>query len=58
MQGAKKGLIVNSRDLCGATNKAKVQFEGQNGRLDSTSVVVKAQGCKHKHKRHAKHGKR
>jgi hypothetical protein len=32
MQGAKKGLIVNSTDLCAAPNRAKASFTGQNGR--------------------------
>ncbi len=32
MQGAKKGLIVNSTDLCaGKTKRANAEFEGQNG---------------------------
>jgi hypothetical protein len=32
MQGAKKGLIVNSRNLCAGINKADVGFTGQNGK--------------------------
>jgi hypothetical protein len=32
MQGQKKGLIVNSRNLCGGTNRANVQFSGHNGK--------------------------
>jgi hypothetical protein len=42
MQGGKKGLIVNSRNLCGSTNKADVEFEGQNGKLSSAKPVMKA----------------
>jgi hypothetical protein len=46
MQGAKKGLIVNSTDLC------------KGGRLDDLSPVVGAScGGKH-HKRHRAHRKR
>jgi hypothetical protein len=53
MQGGKKGLIVNSRNLCGSTNKADVEFEGQNGKLSSAKPVMKADcGGKRKHKRH------
>jgi hypothetical protein len=53
MQGAKKGLIVNSRDLCGSTNKANAQFEGQNGKEASLDPVMRADcGGKRKHKRH------
>ena len=32
MQGGKKGLVVNSRNLCGSTNRANIEFEGQNGK--------------------------
>ncbi len=32
MQGGKKGLIVNSRNLCKAKQRAKVSFKGQNGK--------------------------
>ncbi len=33
MQGAKKGLVINSRNLCGQVNRANVEFEGQNGKV-------------------------
>jgi hypothetical protein len=42
MQGAKKGLIVNSRDLCAAKSKAGVQLSGHNGRRFSTRPVMRA----------------
>jgi hypothetical protein len=32
MQGGKKGLLVNSTDLCKGTNKAIADFTGQNGK--------------------------
>jgi hypothetical protein len=32
MQGAKKGLIVNSTDLCAAPHRAGAQLSGQNGK--------------------------
>lgn len=32
MQGGKKGLLVNSRDICNSVNRATVRFTGQNGR--------------------------
>jgi hypothetical protein len=32
MQGAKKGLIVNSRSLCGGANRANADLEAQNGK--------------------------
>jgi hypothetical protein len=53
MQGGKKGLIVNSRNLCGETSKANVELEGQNGKVSSSNPVMKADcGGKRKHKRH------
>ncbi|HWA53830.1 MAG TPA: hypothetical protein VG816_06620, partial [Solirubrobacterales bacterium] len=42
MQGGKKGLIVNSRNLCASTNKATVLMDGQNGKVYDTQPVVKA----------------
>jgi len=32
MQGGKKGLIVNSRNLCRGKNRAAVRFDGHNGK--------------------------
>ncbi len=53
MQGGKKGLIVNSRNLCGATSKASVDFTGHNGKEFSAHPVMKADcGGKRKHKGH------
>ncbi len=41
MQGAKKGLVINSRDLCGSTNRANVEFEGQNGKTARANPQLK-----------------
>jgi len=41
MQGAKKGLIINSRNLCGSTNRANVEFTGQNGKVFKANPVMK-----------------
>jgi hypothetical protein len=55
MQGGKKGLIVNSRNLCGVPSKANADFTGHNGKAEETRPVVgascggKGQGS---HKRH------
>ncbi|HEX8689426.1 MAG TPA: hypothetical protein VF729_04200, partial [Solirubrobacterales bacterium] len=46
MQGAKKGLIVNSRNLCAATNRAKIQLEAQSGKVRKLRPVVRAKGCR------------
>ncbi len=52
MQGAEKGLIVNSRNLCGATSRANVEGEGQNGKQVALKPVLKPDcGGKRKHKR-------
>ncbi|MET0306503.1 MAG: hypothetical protein ABW196_09790 [Solirubrobacterales bacterium] len=45
MQGAKKGLIINSRDLCAAPSRANVQFSGHNGKQSSARPVMRAEGC-------------
>ncbi len=58
MQGGKKGLIVNSTDLCRKPkrNRATANLKGQNGRLDKIHPVVRALGCKKaRHGRHASH---
>jgi hypothetical protein len=44
MQGAKKGLIVNSTDLCAGANRAKANLTGQNGKRFGAKPVVGA-GC-------------
>jgi hypothetical protein len=51
MQGGKKGLIINSRNLCGAKSKANVQFSGHNGKQHATNPVMRASGCGGKRKR-------
>ncbi len=53
MQGGKKGLIVNSRNLCGVTSKANVEYSGQNGKESKANSVMKPDcGGGRKHKRH------
>jgi hypothetical protein len=46
MQGGKKGLLVNNRNLCKSTNRATIQFDGQNGKTADSRSVVTAKGCK------------
>jgi hypothetical protein len=43
MEGAKKGLIVNSRNLCASTNRANAQFTGQNGKEARLRPVMRAE---------------
>lgn len=45
LQGGKRGLIVNSDDLCASTNRANVRLKGQNGRRHNFRPKVVATGC-------------
>jgi hypothetical protein len=42
MQGGKKGLIVNSTDICKGKHRAIAAFTGQNGKLHEFKPEVKA----------------
>ena len=42
MLGGKKGLLVNSQNLCKSTNRAAAVFTGQNGKVYRSKPVVKA----------------
>jgi hypothetical protein len=56
MQGAKKGLIVNSTNLCAGKHRADARFGAHNGRRQTIKPVVGAQGCaKTRHKGHKQH---
>ena len=54
MQGGKKGLLVNSKNLCKTTNRADSRMVGQNGKHSKTSPLVIAKGCKGKKRGGAK----
>jgi hypothetical protein len=56
MQGGKKGLIINSRNLCGSKSRANVEFSGHNGKEAKANPVMRADGCK-KGKRKARHSR-
>jgi hypothetical protein len=45
MQGGRKGLIVNSRNLCTSTNSAAVKLQAHNGRRRGLTPVVTARAC-------------
>jgi hypothetical protein len=47
MQGGKKGLLVNSTNLCKEANKATVKLDGQNGKTNDFDAVV-TNSCKGK----------
>jgi hypothetical protein len=42
MNGGKKGLLVNSTNICAHTNRATANFTGQNGRIYDTNPVLQA----------------
>ncbi len=50
MQGAQKGLFVNSTNLCGATHRAIVDLGGQNGKLERITPAVRAARCARAHR--------
>jgi hypothetical protein len=41
MQGGKKGLLVNSRNLCTAPSRADIELKAQNGRTANLRPVLK-----------------
>jgi hypothetical protein len=57
LKGGKKGLLVNSTDVCKGTHKALAAFTGQNGKLDEYEPALKAQCGKGKKKSGAKKNK-
>lgn len=56
MFGGKKGLLVNSTNLCKGTQRAISTFVGQNGRRNQTEPAVQVQ-CKKRHKKGVAHKK-
>jgi hypothetical protein len=48
MQGGKKGLIVNSTDLCTEKHRANVQLDAQSGKRLTIDPVLQASCPKHK----------
>ena len=57
MAGGKKGLLVNSEDVCKKQQRALVHFVGQNGVVADSKPLIK-NGCKAKKGRKGKKGKR
>jgi hypothetical protein len=57
MQGGKKGLLVNSTDICRTKHKAISHFVGQNGKVWDTNPVLSAKCGKAKKKSHKKGAK-
>lgn len=42
MRGGKKGLIVNSRNLCASRSRARLRLDGHNGKVRDSRPVVRA----------------
>ncbi len=58
MKGGKKGLLVNSRDLCLKRNFSFLNFKAQNGKkLRKKRLPLRTPGCRHarRHHGHSKH---
>ena len=56
--GGKRGLILNSQDLCKSKPKAKVKFKGHNGKLYQPKVAIQPSGCKKAKKKSKRHARR
>jgi hypothetical protein len=54
-QGGKKGLLVNSTNICKSTNRATVKLTAQNGKVSDTEPVVTNSCAKKQHKAHGGH---
>jgi hypothetical protein len=57
MAGGKKGLLVNSKDLCAKRQRVRVRMVGQNGKAYETQPLVKV-ACGHDKKRRTKRRRR
>ena len=57
LPGGKKGLLVNSRNLCAKPVKAIIRIKGQNGKKANSKPKLRTP-CKKKHKKHGKHHKK
>ena len=53
MQGGKKGLLVNSRDLCARPSRVIARFKGHNGRRHNPKPLLK-NDCGKRSKKHSK----
>jgi hypothetical protein len=54
--GGKRGLIVNSRDLCAHPYKAEANLTGQNGKVFDSTPVVRSD-CKGGHRHRGRSGR-
>jgi hypothetical protein len=53
MKGGRKGLLVNSRDLCNRPNRSVLNFKAQNGKkLRVKKLPLRTPGCRKVNKQH------
>lgn len=57
LPGGKKGLLINSRNLCAKPVKAIIRIKGQNGKKANSKPKLRTP-CKKKHKKHGKKHKK
>jgi hypothetical protein len=50
LQGGKKGLLINSRDICKSVARADVYYTAHNGASYSVRPKLRVPGCKAKKK--------
>jgi hypothetical protein len=55
MEGGKKGLFVNSRNICAGKNRANADLVAQSERKSSLSPPLTAKCPKHKHRKQRRH---
>jgi hypothetical protein len=56
MPGGKRGLLVNSTNVCASVNRATVRMTGQNGKAsDFRPALISSKCPKGEHKRHKRH---
>jgi hypothetical protein len=48
MKGGKKGLLVNSRDICATKNKATTKMIAHNGKVQLSKPALRSSRCKKK----------
>lgn len=58
MQGGRKGLFVNSRDICKGANRAAVRTRGHNGARTVLRPKLRPAGCKQRGKQRQRRARR
>jgi hypothetical protein len=51
MRGGRKGLIVNSTDICEGAHRARAKLRGQNGKLRQLRPAVRSRSCGKRHRK-------